>query len=201
MHRARDRRTCAAYFPWLSLATTMLDSYVDQVEDEANGDHSYIAHYASPAIAAQRVREIVERAARESQRLAQRASARGDRGMHGRHVSLPGQRAHAGDARDDRQAHRRGRIADACVAADPATMAHRLCAALGITGRAHRHARRLGGCRRAPGASTVGPASIGLRQWLDTHTLNVRRLVRTEYSEQSLHSVAFSTCSHAHHVG
>jgi tetraprenyl-beta-curcumene synthase len=60
---------CAAYFPWLSLATTMLDSYVDQVEDEANGDHSYIAHYASPAIAAQRVHEIVERAARESRGL------------------------------------------------------------------------------------------------------------------------------------
>ncbi len=47
----------------------MLDSYVDQVEDEANGDHSYIAHYASPAIAAQRLREIVERAARESRGL------------------------------------------------------------------------------------------------------------------------------------
>lgn len=62
-------RACTAYFPWLSLATTMLDSYVDQVEDEANGDHSYIAHYASPAIAAQRLREIVERAARESRGL------------------------------------------------------------------------------------------------------------------------------------
>jgi tetraprenyl-beta-curcumene synthase len=58
-------RACAAYFPWLSLATTMLDSYVDQVEDEVNGDHSYIAHYATPAVAARRVYEIVERAARE----------------------------------------------------------------------------------------------------------------------------------------
>jgi tetraprenyl-beta-curcumene synthase len=62
-------RACAAYFPWLSLATTMLDSYVDQVEDEASGDHSYIAHYASPAVAARRVCEIVERAARECRRL------------------------------------------------------------------------------------------------------------------------------------
>jgi tetraprenyl-beta-curcumene synthase len=60
---------CAAYFPWLSLATTMLDSFVDQVEDEANGDHSYIAHYESPAVATRRVCEIVERAARESRRL------------------------------------------------------------------------------------------------------------------------------------
>ncbi len=58
-------RACTAYFPWLSLATTMLDSYVDQVEDEVNGDHSYIAHYATPAVAVQRVHEIVERAARE----------------------------------------------------------------------------------------------------------------------------------------
>lgn len=62
-------RACAAYFPWLSLATTMLDSYVDQDEDEANGDHSYIAHYASPTVAMQRVSEIVERAVRECRRL------------------------------------------------------------------------------------------------------------------------------------
>lgn len=62
-------RACAVYFPWLSLATTMLDSYVDQVEDEANGDHSYIAHYPTPAVAARRVYEVVERAARESRRL------------------------------------------------------------------------------------------------------------------------------------
>jgi tetraprenyl-beta-curcumene synthase len=62
-------RACAAYFPWLSLATTMLDSYVDQVEDQANGDHSYIAHYENPAVAARRVCEVIERAARESRRL------------------------------------------------------------------------------------------------------------------------------------
>ena len=41
-------RRCAAYFPWVSLAITMLDSYVDQSEDAASGDHSYIAHYAEP---------------------------------------------------------------------------------------------------------------------------------------------------------
>jgi tetraprenyl-beta-curcumene synthase len=62
-------RACAVYFPWLSLATTMLDSYVDQAEDATNGDHSYIAHYESPTIAAQRVFEIVERATRESRCL------------------------------------------------------------------------------------------------------------------------------------
>lgn len=54
----------AAYFPWVSLATVMLDSYVDQVEDSENGDHSYIAHYASSGIAAERLGGTIERAAR-----------------------------------------------------------------------------------------------------------------------------------------
>jgi tetraprenyl-beta-curcumene synthase len=62
-------RTCAAYFPWLSAATTMLDSYVDQAEDELNGDHRYIAHYSSEALAGERVRELVARSAREARRL------------------------------------------------------------------------------------------------------------------------------------
>ena len=30
----------------------MLDSYVDQAEDEINGDHRYVAHYESTAAAA-----------------------------------------------------------------------------------------------------------------------------------------------------
>ena len=42
-------RAQRAYFPWISAATTMLDSYVDQLEDAANGDHSYVAHYSPPA--------------------------------------------------------------------------------------------------------------------------------------------------------
>jgi tetraprenyl-beta-curcumene synthase len=63
------RSTCAAYFPWLSATTTMLDSYVDQVEDERNGDHRYIAHYSSDALAQERVRELVARSAREARRL------------------------------------------------------------------------------------------------------------------------------------
>ena len=41
-------RTRAVYFPWTAAAATMLDSYVDQVEDAAAGDHRYIAHYPSP---------------------------------------------------------------------------------------------------------------------------------------------------------
>ncbi len=59
----------AVYFPWLSLATTMLDSYIDQCDDAASGNHSYITHYGSPKIAAQRLGEIVDRAAREARGL------------------------------------------------------------------------------------------------------------------------------------
>ncbi len=62
-------RACAVYFPWLSLASTMLDSYVDQFDDAVNGDHSYIAHYASRDLAVRRLGEIVERAGREARAL------------------------------------------------------------------------------------------------------------------------------------
>ncbi|HVR05087.1 MAG TPA: DUF2600 family protein [Solirubrobacteraceae bacterium] len=64
VERARD-----AYFPWISAATTMLDSYVDQVEDLENGDHSYIAHYPSPGHAVSRTRELIRRSLQEAGRL------------------------------------------------------------------------------------------------------------------------------------
>jgi tetraprenyl-beta-curcumene synthase len=51
----------SVYFPWISAATTMLDSYVDRAEDAVNGDHSYIAHYRTPEFAAERVRELIRR--------------------------------------------------------------------------------------------------------------------------------------------
>ncbi|MBS1868902.1 MAG: DUF2600 family protein [Actinobacteria bacterium] len=61
--RAEDARAVhGAYFPWVSLATVMLDSYVDQVEDSASGGHSYIAHYASAADGVERLREALARA-------------------------------------------------------------------------------------------------------------------------------------------
>jgi tetraprenyl-beta-curcumene synthase len=62
-------RACAVYFPWLSLATTMLDSYVDQFDDAITGDHSYIAHYSSREVAVARLGEIVERAGRGARAL------------------------------------------------------------------------------------------------------------------------------------
>jgi tetraprenyl-beta-curcumene synthase len=58
-----------AYFPWISGTGTMLDSYVDQVEDSANGAHSYIAHYPDSEVATQRVSEFVWRSTYEAGRL------------------------------------------------------------------------------------------------------------------------------------
>ncbi len=63
------RRICAAYFPWISAAATMLDSYVDQVEDERHGDHRYVAHYESAARAGERLSALVARSAAEARRL------------------------------------------------------------------------------------------------------------------------------------
>lgn len=37
--------TWAAYSPWIGMVAVMLDSYADQDEDAASGDHSYVAHY------------------------------------------------------------------------------------------------------------------------------------------------------------
>jgi tetraprenyl-beta-curcumene synthase len=62
-------QTQHAYFPWLSAATTMLDSYVDQTEDAANGDHSYIAHYPTPEIATRRIRQLIGRSFLETSAL------------------------------------------------------------------------------------------------------------------------------------
>lgn len=63
--------TYAAYWPWVSLATTMLDSYVDQQEDGMTGNHSYVAHYPSKAVAVARVGESIQRSARGVFRLRQ----------------------------------------------------------------------------------------------------------------------------------
>jgi len=53
----------SAYWPWMSLAATMLDSYVDAVEDVRNGDHSYVGHYPSLEVAVERIGEVIGRSA------------------------------------------------------------------------------------------------------------------------------------------
>jgi tetraprenyl-beta-curcumene synthase len=62
-------RVRSAYFPWISTTATMLDSYVDQVEDAVNEDHRYVAHYSTPDRAARRIRELIGRCLDEAQAL------------------------------------------------------------------------------------------------------------------------------------
>jgi tetraprenyl-beta-curcumene synthase len=59
----------AAYMPWICAASTMLDSYVDEAEDSESESHSYLAHYPTPPLAAQRTGELVRRALLEARRL------------------------------------------------------------------------------------------------------------------------------------
>lgn len=61
--------TYAVYFPWVSLAVVMLDSYADQYDDDACGAHSYFAHYGSNARALDRLRESLALSARGALRL------------------------------------------------------------------------------------------------------------------------------------
>ncbi|MGA2164534.1 MAG: DUF2600 family protein [Solirubrobacteraceae bacterium] len=62
-------RTPRAYFPWASALAAMLDSYVDQVEDAANGDHSYIAHYQTPELATRHLCMFIRRCLHEARSL------------------------------------------------------------------------------------------------------------------------------------
>ncbi len=61
--------TCQAYFPWISAATTMLDSYVDQTEDVLHGDHSYIAHYHDEQTGVEQVTRLLRESLRDARRL------------------------------------------------------------------------------------------------------------------------------------
>jgi tetraprenyl-beta-curcumene synthase len=63
----------AAYMPWVCAASTMLDSYVDLVEDIKNDAHSYISHYPDDATARRDVAGIIRRSALEARRLPQAA--------------------------------------------------------------------------------------------------------------------------------
>jgi tetraprenyl-beta-curcumene synthase len=64
-----DMEVDAAYMPWICAASTMLDSYVDEVRDIADGEHSYVAHYPSPEVATGRMCELIRRSANEARRL------------------------------------------------------------------------------------------------------------------------------------
>jgi tetraprenyl-beta-curcumene synthase len=51
-----------AYFPWLSLTATLLDSFGDLVDDRLKKENSYIANYGSLDAAVERMDEVVRRA-------------------------------------------------------------------------------------------------------------------------------------------
>jgi hypothetical protein len=59
----------SAYFPWISLTATLLDSYGDLVEDRLSEENSYIARYDSLETAVWRIGEIMRRATFEARLL------------------------------------------------------------------------------------------------------------------------------------
>ena len=62
-------RAYHAYFPWTSAIATMLDSYVDEPEDTANGDHRYVAYYSGPEPATRRIDQLIRRCLDEARGL------------------------------------------------------------------------------------------------------------------------------------
>lgn len=70
--RLREEDVAAAeavYFPWVCAASTLLDAFVDQASDRAEGNHSYVEHYGSPAETVERLCEIVRRSVDGARRL------------------------------------------------------------------------------------------------------------------------------------
>jgi tetraprenyl-beta-curcumene synthase len=59
----------AVYFPWVCAASTLLDAFVDQASDRAEGNHSYVEHYDSPVEMVDRLCEIVYRSTSGARRL------------------------------------------------------------------------------------------------------------------------------------
>jgi cytochrome P450 len=66
------QRVGAAYFPWMALAITMLDSYADLDDDRESGAHSYVDYYDTRGIACERLCEVVKRLVAEMDRLPNR---------------------------------------------------------------------------------------------------------------------------------
>ncbi len=62
-------RVNAAYVPWTCAVSTMLDSYVDEANDVATSQHSYIAYYPTREAAVGRLTELIRRSAHEARSL------------------------------------------------------------------------------------------------------------------------------------
>ena len=135
-----------AYLPWISAATTMLDSYVDQIEDVANGDHSYVAHYSSHEVAVQRICRLVRHSLCAGGHAAPSRAPRPDRGVHGGDVPLEGQRAQLLAVRGHRPRGRGRGFSHRNARANPEAVANRLHAAFQLAGRVVWSARTEPGC-------------------------------------------------------
>ncbi|MGA9876317.1 MAG: DUF2600 family protein [Solirubrobacteraceae bacterium] len=73
---AEPRRTVShatdvylAYFPWVSLSATLLDSYGDLIEDQLNNENSFVGRYTSLEGAVWRIEEVLRRASLEARLL------------------------------------------------------------------------------------------------------------------------------------
>lgn len=58
-----------AYFPWIGLTATLLDSYDDLIDDNRSGAYSYLAAYGSFEMAMRRIDQLVRRATAEARAL------------------------------------------------------------------------------------------------------------------------------------
>ena len=58
-----------AYFPSVSLAIAMLDSFADQLDDVEADSHSYLSHYHTDHVAVQHLCEILHLALNEVRSL------------------------------------------------------------------------------------------------------------------------------------
>jgi tetraprenyl-beta-curcumene synthase len=80
-----------AYFPWVGALHSLLDSMIDLVEDERDGQRSLIGYYASPQDAAARMRSLATRAAQATETLPGGRQHRAIlSAMTGHYLSAPG---------------------------------------------------------------------------------------------------------------
>lgn len=66
---AQARAVAAAYFPPVGTLNWLLESVVDRADDDASGNHSYVAHYGSTDEAVARMVALTRRSADELARL------------------------------------------------------------------------------------------------------------------------------------
>jgi tetraprenyl-beta-curcumene synthase len=66
---AEAERVERAYWPWINGLNTLLESMIDAPHDLATANHSYVEHYATPRLMANRLEAIAARAAHAARQL------------------------------------------------------------------------------------------------------------------------------------